>query len=133
MEYEKALEIGRRRAEQAARLFESKIGMRGLAVCAVRQIDETGTEWMPVGEASFLEVAVFDRKPSAQNTLFVIVDEDGCPKACSWEYLALDRALCLVRHRPLPVSPRWDSRLRTLLEAEDLAEQVRNSTLRIDR
>ena len=133
MEYEKALEIGQRRAEEAARLFESKIGLRGLAVCAVRRIDETGTEWAPVGEGDFLEVAVFDHKPPAQNTLFVIVDEDGCPKACSWEHLSLDRALFLVRHMPLPVSPRGDSRLRALLEAEDLTEQVRNSTLRIDR
>ena len=138
MEYEKALRIGRKRAEAAAALLDERTGLVSQPVCAVRDLQEPGCSvpepdrWAPVGKESFADIAVFEHRGDAQKALILLVDEHGMAKACTWDFMTLRAALRATQLLKLPVSRAEGSRLRKLLESKDLTETVRSSTLRMD-
>jgi len=138
MEYQKALKIGRGRAEAAAALLEERTGLACQTVCAVKDLSggpgqlPESDRWAPVGEESFADIAVCRGSHSAQNALPLVVDADGVPKACSWDFMTIKRALRILELVRLPVSRVEGSRLRELLEAQDLTDTVRSSTLRME-
>ncbi len=135
MKYEEAAAVGAARCAAATGILEASSGLKAQAVCAVRppekpdQVPAGG--WQPVGRESFVEVAVFPNKGD-ENALLGVVDDKGVFKACLREFLPLKEALNLWKQVRLPVAMHKGSTLRRLLEEQDLTEQVRNSTLRID-
>ena len=137
MNYEKALEIGVGRSADAAELLATATGLMTQMVRAVKQIGSFGRRedpdaWAPVGEENFVDVAFFEHKEPSANALVLLVDEDGYTKASTRDFLPVKDALGIAKYLEFPVSTVKRSYLRQVLEAEDLTEQVRASTLRID-
>lgn len=137
MNYEKALEIGVGRSADAAELLATATGLMTQMVCAVTRVGSFGRRedtdgWAPVGEESFVDVAFFEHKEAPANALVLLVDEDGYTKASTRGFFAVKDAVGIAKSLELPVSASKTSYLRKVLEAEDLTEQVRASTLRID-
>ncbi len=138
MEYEKALKIGRKRAEAAAALLDERTGLASQPVCSVRDLQEPGCSvpesdrWAPVGEESFADIAVLEHRGEGQKALILVVDEHGMAKACTWDYMSVRAAVLASGLLKLPVSRAEGSRLRQLLDAKALTETVRSSTLRMD-
>jgi len=138
MPYEKALRIGRRRAEAAAALLDERTGLASQPVCSVRDLQETGCSvpepdrWAPVGKEDFADIAVLEHRGEGQKALILVVDELGTAKACSWGYMSVRAAVLTSELLKLPVSRAEGSRLRQLLDAKALTDTVRSSTLRMD-
>jgi len=138
MEYEEALRIGQKRAEAAAALLEEQTGLASQPVCAVKDLAglygglSEPSRWAPVGEESFADIAVCRGRHSAHNALPLVVDADGVAKACTWDFLTVKAAIRVLELVRLPVSRVEGSRLRELLEEQDLSETVRWSTLRME-
>jgi hypothetical protein len=138
MQYKEALKIGRERAEAAAALLEERTGLASQTVCAVKDLSGAPGElpesdrWAPVGEESFADIAVCRGRHSVQNALPLVVDDDGVAKACTWDFLTVKAALRILELVRLPVSRAEGSRLRELLDEQDLTETVRWSTLRME-
>jgi len=138
MEYREALKIGRERADAAAALLEERTGLASQSVCAVKDLSRADRElpeserWEPVGEECFADIAVCRGRHCPQNALPLVVDGDGVPKACTWDFLTVKAALRILELVRMPVSRVEGSRLRELLEEQDLSETVRSSTLRME-
>jgi hypothetical protein len=133
MEYAQASVTGLARSAAAVAILKGSTGQPAQEVCAVRPRAQGSPPdgWRPVGRQSFLEVAVFPNK-GKEDTLLGVVDEEGWFKACLREFVSLKEALELSQRVPLPVSRKKGSTLRKLLDEQDLTEQVRASTLRVD-
>ena len=131
MDHEKAVEIGAPRSMVAAERLEEATGFPTHTVCVVKRLDGSGTSggahiWTPVGEENLTEVEVFEQKEPSGD------DRDGVAKATVRDLMPFGEAVRVAKSLPFAVSRAKESRLRQALEAEDLTEQVRCSTLRID-
>ena len=137
MDYAEALEVGAGRSADAAERLGKATGLPTQRVCAVKHMDPSGARekphaWSPVGKENFSDVAFFTHREASANALVLLVDSDGDVKACSSDFLPVRVAIEMAKSLRFPVS-RWKgSYLAKVLEAEDLTEQVRGSTLRID-
>ena len=137
MDHEKAVEIGAPRSMVAAERLEEATGFPTHTVCVVKRLDGSGTSggahiWTPVGEENLTEVEVFEQKEPSGDGLVLLVDRDGVAKATVRDLMPFGEAVRVAKSLLFAVSRAKESRLRQALEAEDLTEQVRCSTLRID-
>ena len=137
MDYEEAPEIGAPRSEMAAELLGQATGLLTQTVCAVKglrrsEASDGARAWAPVGKESFGDVSVFERKEPSANVLLVLVDAVGVARAAVRDFMSVLKAVQIAKSLRFPVSRAGRSYLREALEAEDLTEQVRGSTLRID-
>ena len=106
MRYDKALEIGQGRAEEAAELIRRWTDIKVYALCAVNQVasrrnpDKT-TSWEPVSQRSWKEI-VAKRGIEGQTKYYIaVVDEGGTPKACSADVFQRAKALRLANRLPI--------------------------------
>jgi len=103
MDYVKAVEIGRERAEQAAEAIRSWTAVEAMAVCAVKP-GRSDRDWRPVGQMSRKEIAEDERPRTRGRYHLLIVDEDGTAKACTRKQYPLGEVLSLADRLPVPVA-----------------------------
>jgi len=114
MKYEKALEIGRTRADMAAEVIQRWAGVKAIAVCAVKSAygqNLEAREWEPVGKQSYKEIARDDGMLGGGNYHLLVVDKAGTAKACSMERFPLDKVLNLADRLPLIVAASYKGEL----------------------
>lgn len=108
MDYQKALETGRVRAEQAAQAMQRWTGVKAIAVCAVKPAggsdSRTIGDWQPVGRRNYKEIARDEGIYGRGNYHLLVVDESGTAKACSVERFALAKVLRLAERLALPMA-----------------------------
>ena len=122
MKYEKALDIGRTRAEMAAEVIKRWTGIKAIAVCAVKypygQSLGAG-EWEPVGQQSYKEIARDDGMQGGGNYHLLVVDKAGTAKACSMERFPLEKVISLADRLPLIVAAPYKGELwKQLVEGD---------------
>ncbi len=102
------VDIGRARAESAARALRRWTGVRALAVCVLKPAygydSKKADVWIPVGELSFKEIARDDGYFGSGNYHLLIVDETGTAKASTWDRYPLEKVLQLAKRLPLPIA-----------------------------
>jgi hypothetical protein len=106
MEYEKALNIGKRRRGDAALMLSIHLGERAVEVCAVKPARQAGREardWEPVGEENLKEICYRVNSSGDWEAYLVIVDGDGVTKACTRKNYPLRIALQMAQAMPLKV------------------------------
>lgn len=118
MDYKKALEIGHKRAEEAAEAIHRWTGVEALAVCAVKP-DSTDERWRPVGKRSFKEIARDDGLRGDGRYHLLIVDENGTTKACTRKRYPLGEALRMADRLPIRVAMPGTGELWNELEKEE--------------
>jgi hypothetical protein len=129
VDYKKALDVGRVRADVAAKALRRWTGVPSMAVCAVKP-GRDGERWLPVGEQSFKEIARDDGFRGGGDYHLLVVDEDGTAKACSRKRFPLVEALRLVKRLPLPVVAGGE--LSQVLQEQDLREDAREHGLHVE-
>ena len=136
MKYGKALDIGRARAEQAAKALTRWTGAAAYPVCAVKPAygtdPLTARTWKPVGRESLKEIARDDGTRGGGRYHLLVVDERGAVKACSRDRLPLAEALRLVERLPLRVTMPGQGELWRLLQEENLSEDAREHGLHVE-
>jgi hypothetical protein len=137
MRYEKALEIGQGRAEEAASLVRRWAGVKVYALCVVNQIvslrnPEKTVGWEPVGQRSWKEI-VAKRGIDGQTKYYIaIVDEGGTPKACSADLFQQAKALKLADKLPVAVFAPGEGMLWKCLEERQLRNDSRYHALHVE-
>lgn len=110
--------IGERRAAQAARMLERRLGAPAEPLCVLRRVDGTrhGARGdAPVGRKCFVDVRVRRDAVGRERAWVVIVDEIGTVKAASEQaYEVLDAVMC-ARSLGLPIAESKNSELRMYL------------------
>jgi len=137
MRYDKALEIGQARAEEAADLIRRWAGITVYALCAVNQVssrrnpDKTAA-WQPVGQRSWKEIV--GRRGADGQTRYhiVIVDEDGTAKACSADVFSRAKALRLADKLPIAVFAPGEGTLWRCSEQKELSYDSRYHALHVE-
>ena len=129
MQYEKALDIGRLRARDAARALRRWTGVEAMALCAVKAA-HWRERWLPVGEQSFKETALDEGYRHSGKYSLLVVDETGAVKACSRKLYPLAEVLRFAGRLPMPVMA--DGELSRLLQERDLREDVREHALHVE-
>lgn len=123
MEYEKALKMGRARAEQAAEIIRRWAGVKACAVCAVKAGPTTDPgqrgNWEPVGQRSYKEIARDDGMRGRGNYHLLIVDKGGTAKACTLKRFPLGEVLKLADRLPISVASPGEGELWKQLAEED--------------
>ena len=136
MKYNKALRIGRARAEEAAGALQRWAGIKACPLCAVRPAvgtdPQTPGDWEPVGRQSLKEIARDDGMRGGGNYHLFIVDEKDAIKACSMERFPLGEVLRLAERLPCRVASPGEGELWKCLEEEDLRIDARHHALHVD-
>jgi len=103
MRHDEALEIDRRRAEEAARALRCWTGVETMVVCAFKP-DLFGRGWQPVGEQSPKDIAR-DDGPLGRGLYHLLGgDDDGTAKARTRKRCALGEVPWLATGLPAPVA-----------------------------
>ena len=136
MDYAKALNIGRMRADTAAKALGRWTGIEAMSVCAVKpkygDDPRRARDWKPVGEQSFKEIAQDDGAQGGGNYHLLIVDDEGTGKACSRKRFPLPEALRLMERLPLPVAVTGRRELSRRLEECELGTTAREHALQVE-
>jgi len=136
MKYGKALDIGRARAEQAAKALARWTGVATYPVCAVKPAygtdPLTARTWKPVGRESLKEIARDDGIRGGGRYHLLVVGERGTVKACSRDRFPLAEALRLMEQLPLQVAMPGQGELWRLLQEEDRREDAREHGLHVE-
>lgn len=136
MDYARALNLGRVRAETAAEALGRWTGIEAMSVCALKPAyggnPLKAGKWVAVGSASFKEIARDDGAQGGGNYHLLIVDEDGTGKACSRKRFPLAEALELMDRLPLPISRHGRQELCAKLEERELTVSARTHALLLD-
>jgi len=136
MKYGKALDIGRARAEQAAKALARWTGVAAYPVCAVKPAygtdPLTARTWKPVGRESLKEIARDDGIRGGGRYHLLVVDERGKVKACSRDRFPPAEALRLVERLPLPVAMPGQGELWQRLQEEELRQDAREHGLHVE-
>jgi len=137
MRYDKALEIGQGRAEEAAELIRRWTDIKVYALCAVNQVvsrrnpDKT-TSWEPVGQRSWKEIVAKRGTDGQTKYHIVIVDEGGTPKACSADVFSRGKALKLADKLPVAVFAPGEGTLWRCLEQKEVRNDSRYHALHVE-
>ena len=137
MRYDKALEIGQARAEEAAELIRRWTDIKVYALCAVNQVasrrnPEKVVGWEPVGQRSWKEI-VGKRGIDGQTKYYIaVVDEGGTPKACSADVFSRGKALRLADKLPVAVFAPGEGMLWKCLEERQLRDDSRYHALHVE-
>jgi len=136
MKYGKALDIGRARAEQAAKALTRWTGVAAYPVCAVKPAygtdPLTARTWKPVGRQSLKEIARDDGIRGGGRYHLLVVDERGAVKACSRDRFPLAEALQLMERFPLQIAMPGQGELWRLLQEGDRREDAREHGLHVE-
>jgi len=136
MNYQKALEIGKIRAKEAAEAIRRWTGVEAYDVCAVkpaRSTDRRRTrDWQPVGRQSLKDIACDKGFRGDGDYHLLVIDEDGTVKATSRDRYPLGEVLRLADRPPMRVAILNDGELWKKLEEEDLRINARANALRIE-
>ncbi len=137
MRYERALEIGQARAEEAADLMRRWTGIKVYALCAVTEVvsrrnPEKDAGWEPVGQRSWKEI--IGRRGTDGQTRYsiVILDEDGTPKACSADVFSRAKVLKLADKIPVAVFAPGEGTLWRCLEQKEMSLDSRYHALHVE-
>jgi hypothetical protein len=137
MRYDKALEIGQGRAEEAASLIRRWTGIKVYALCVVNQVvsrrnPDKNAGWEPVGQRSWKEI-IGKRGTDGQTRYhIVIVDEGGTPKACSADVFSRAKALRMANKLPVAVFATGEGMLWKCLEDKELRNDSRYHALHVE-
>jgi len=136
MDYGKALDIGRARAEQAAEALTRWTGAAAYPVCAVKPAygtdPLTARTWKPVGRESLKEIARDDGIRGGGRFHLLVLDERGAVKACSRDRFSPAEALRLVERLPFRVAMPGRGELWRLLQEGDLREDACEHGLHVE-
>jgi len=137
MRYDKVLEIGQGRAEEAAELIRRWTGIKVYALCVMNQVvsrrnPEKTVGWDPVGKRSWKEI--IGRRGTDGQTMYniAIVDEGGTPKTCSVDVFPRAKALRLADKLPVPVFAPGEGMLWKCLEDKELRNDSRYNALHVE-
>ncbi len=132
MRYDKALKIGRQRAEDAVLALRSWTDITTSGVCAVKPAGQTQADclgdWQPVGEKSWKDICRHSGALGGDTYHLLVVDERDSVKACSCKRFDLRTVLALSERLPLPVAEPGISELWHAMRQQ---EDVREARLRV--
>jgi len=131
VKYEKALDLGRLRARDAARALRRWTGVESMALCAVKAAPWP-ERWLPVGEQSYKEIALDEGYRRSGKYSLLVVDETGAVKACSRKLYALAEVLRLADRLPMPVAMPGRGELWRQIREEDRREDAREHGLHVE-
>ena len=124
MDYEKALKIGRTRADLAAEALRRWTGIKACAVCAVQPVSgsdpRTAGNWEPIGRYCYKEITRDNGMRGGGNYHLLVVDESGTVKACTLKRYPLGEVLELADRLPIGVAEPSEGELwKQLAQQED--------------
>jgi len=131
VDYKKALDIGRARAEVSAKALRRWTGVEAMVLCAVK-VARWPERWMPVGEQSYKEIVRDNGFRGGGKYYLLVVDETGAVKACSKERFPLGEVLRLADRLPLRVAMRGEGELWKRLEEEGRRVDARERALCVE-